>query len=124
MSVIVSTLKFTASARSRLCTHLLPSPAFFACCSLHQLAEFDLSECDELEVARQLTLLDFAYFRHIMPRECVDCAWSKKDREAAAPHICAMIDQFNAVSRCVCVCVCVEWFLWQREYRTEPSWGG
>ena len=60
--------------------------------------EFDFATSEELEIARQLTLLDFTYFRHIMPRECVDTAWSKKDRESAAPHIVAFINQFNCVA--------------------------
>ena len=62
------------------------------------LVQFVFFECDELEIARQLTLLDFAHFRQIQPRECLGQAWSKKDKDILAPNICAMIEQFNCVT--------------------------
>ena len=37
-----------------------------------RLKDFVLAECDELEIARQLTILDFARFKQIQPRECLN----------------------------------------------------
>ena len=51
-----------------------------------------------LELARQFTLLDHFLFSSIQPKECLKCAWSKKDQEKLAPNILGMINQFNRVS--------------------------
>jgi len=59
---------------------------------------FTLETAPELEIARQLTLIDFEKFKSIQPRECLNQAWSKKDKEKRAPNIIAMIEQFNKVS--------------------------
>ena len=61
---------------------------------------FDLLSCDEVELARQLTLLDFSKFRSIQPRECLNQNWSKapKMKAVLAPNILGMISQFNKVS--------------------------
>jgi hypothetical protein len=65
---------------------------------------FDLSflssELNVVELARQLTLSDFAKFRSIAPRECLNQNWSRAPavRAVLAPNILALISQFNAVS--------------------------
>jgi hypothetical protein len=62
------------------------------------LESFNFMECNEIELARQLTLIDFEKFRLIQPRECLNQNWSKKNKDILAPNIIAMIEQFNKVS--------------------------
>lgn len=53
------------------------------------------------EIARQLTLLEWAIWREIRAWECLDMAWTKKDREVRAPHICEAQNRFNRISNMV-----------------------
>ena len=49
-----------------------------------------------IEVARQLTLVDYEIFSSIRATECLKKAWTKKDRrDAEAPHIWRMIQRFE-----------------------------
>lgn len=52
---------------------------------------------DEAEVARQLTLVESEIYCAIKPKEILDGAWNKRDKEEAAPHIVALIQHFNNV---------------------------
>ncbi|KJE89917.1 hypothetical protein CAOG_009414 [Capsaspora owczarzaki ATCC 30864] len=54
-------------------------------------------DIDPLELARQLTIIDWKEHAAIQPKECLDLAWTKKDREQA-PHILAMIDLATRLS--------------------------
>eukprot|EP01084_Bolivina_argentea_P275738 470319_1 len=56
---------------------------------------------DNKRLAEQITLLDFKYFRAIKKRECLGQAWKKVDKLQIAPNICALIDQFNKMSKWV-----------------------
>ncbi|KAL6054788.1 Son of sevenless 1 [Balamuthia mandrillaris] len=57
---------------------------------------------DPLEVARQLTLIEYNLYKSIKPQECLNQAWTKKaTRDTNAANIMAMITRFNAVSRWV-----------------------
>lgn len=51
-----------------------------------------------MEIARQLSLIDFENFAKIQPKECLNQSWAKGQRETKAPGICAMVTQFNSVS--------------------------
>jgi len=51
-----------------------------------------------MELARQITLIDFDYFRSIEPKECLNNAWNKNNRVTKAPNIANMINYFNALS--------------------------
>jgi hypothetical protein len=53
------------------------------------------------EIARQLTLLEWALWREIRPWECLGLAWTKKDKEVRAPHICETQNRFNRISQWV-----------------------
>lgn len=53
------------------------------------------------EIARQLTLLEWAIWREIRAWECLGLAWTKKDREVRAPHICETTNRFNRISHLV-----------------------
>jgi len=50
------------------------------------------------ELARQLTLLEWTLWRAIRPWECLGLAWTKKDKEVRAPHICETQNRFNRIS--------------------------
>jgi len=54
-----------------------------------------------LEVARQITMIDFAIFSKIEPKECLNQAWNKGHRETKAPNIYRMINWFNQLSNWV-----------------------
>jgi len=58
----------------------------------------DILALDPLEVARQLTIAEFDIYRVIKPFECLNQRWTKKDKEAEAPNILAMIERFNHVT--------------------------
>jgi len=51
------------------------------------------------EVARQITLIDHSLFRAIRPREFLNTAWMKSDKEVRAPGILNMINNFNKVCK-------------------------
>jgi hypothetical protein len=56
-----------------------------------------LTDCDPLEVARQLTLIEFDLFTKIRPREFVGLSWMKEDKEIKAPNIIKMVRWSNHV---------------------------
>jgi hypothetical protein len=53
--------------------------------------------------------MDMEKFRGIQPRECLNQAWTKKDKETRAPNILGMIEQFNKVT---------SWYLFVRRTTT------
>lgn len=69
---------------------------------------YDLMSVDEADLARQLTLMDFAKFRSIQPRECLNQNWSRAHKATLAPNILAMINQFNKVSQWVQITILKE----------------
>lgn len=60
-----------------------------------------LSDVDEEEIARQLTLIEFPIFARIQPSELLNQAWSQKHLKHRAPYVTAMITRFNVVSNWV-----------------------
>jgi len=54
-----------------------------------------------LEIARQMTLMDYKLCREIESKECLGCAWTKHDKETRSPNLLAMIKRFNLVSKWV-----------------------
>lgn len=45
---------------------------------------------DALDLARQLTLIDYKYFKMIEPREFIDSNWTKKEKQELSPNICKL----------------------------------
>eukprot|EP01103_Thecamoeba_quadrilineata_P017484 TRINITY_DN6226_c0_g1_i1.p1 TRINITY_DN6226_c0_g1~~TRINITY_DN6226_c0_g1_i1.p1 ORF type:complete len:479 (-),score=114.46 TRINITY_DN6226_c0_g1_i1:54-1382(-) len=62
----------------------------------------DFSDLPSLEVARQLTLLEFEIFRSIKPRELLRKSWMKPNKEDLAPNVISLIQRFNTVSFWIC----------------------
>ena len=58
-----------------------------------------------LEIARQITLIDFNLFSKIEPKECLNQSWNKKEQKTKAPNIYAMIQRFNALSGWIATCI-------------------
>lgn len=56
-----------------------------------------------VEIARQLTLIDYNLCRAIEPQECIGCAWTKDNKEERSPNLLKMINRFNSVSLWVSV---------------------
>lgn len=50
-----------------------------------------------IEIARQLTIIEWNIYKSILPSECTGLAWSKKNAAERAPNVLAMINRFNVV---------------------------
>lgn len=59
---------------------------------------FVLLDFDAVEVARQLTLIDFQYYQGIEPREYLDSNWRKKDKHTLSPNIGKLVIWSTSVS--------------------------
>lgn len=57
---------------------------------------------DPLEVARQLTLIEYDLFKSITSQECLGQAWNKADHETLAPNLTAITKHFNTFTLWVC----------------------
>lgn len=57
----------------------------------------DITEWPSIEIARQLTLVEFELFESIQPRECLNQAWNTKNQKKQAPNIFEMITRTNQV---------------------------
>jgi hypothetical protein len=60
------------------------------------------------EIARQLTLLEFETYCSIKPAEFFGQAWAKPKTYHRAPHIRAMIDRFNMITRWISTLIVTE----------------
>ncbi|PRP89615.1 hypothetical protein PROFUN_00879 [Planoprotostelium fungivorum] len=59
-----------------------------------------LLDISPVEIARQMTLSEYAVFKRIQPSECLDQSWSKEG-DVRAPRIVSLIDRFNRCNRWV-----------------------
>jgi len=54
-----------------------------------------LSDIKTQELARQITLMEYKMFSKIQPQELCEAAWTKKDKETAAPNVLRIARRFN-----------------------------
>lgn len=60
-----------------------------------------IADMSEEEIAKQITCLESEMFLAIRPRELINQAWNKKEKETRAPNILAMIAHFNTAGQWV-----------------------
>ena len=58
-------------------------------------------EIDPLELARQMTIVDFNLYKQIQHQECLKTVWNKPDKVKRAPFILQMTQRFNKVNKWV-----------------------
>jgi len=75
-----------------------PEPIFKIFKKKDNLAPLQLFDFDELEIARQLTILEFDYYEKILPTEFLRQQWSKPATQYKSANILAMIARANDVS--------------------------
>jgi len=57
----------------------------------------NFSQVDEVEIARQLTLIEFGIFSQIVPTELLNKVWIDPDQRHKAQRVIEMMDRFNEV---------------------------
>jgi len=64
-----------------------------------------LTDISPLEMARQLTIIEFQHFQNITMNECLNKRWSGPDCDRLAPNIRAIIRMANVVAGWVTTCI-------------------
>jgi hypothetical protein len=69
------------------------------------LESVSLFDWPTIEIARQLTLIEYRMFSRIEPKECLNQSWQEENNQTDAPNIFQMIHWFNRVSLYVATCI-------------------
>mmetsp|Transcript_18262 Transcript_18262/g.25578 ORF Transcript_18262/g.25578 Transcript_18262/m.25578 type:complete len:478 (+) Transcript_18262:38-1471(+) len=104
-STLSNSLKQTLDLRSKGLTRKTsqaifstPAPSPIVAKSLTP-GSFTFVDIAPIEIARQLTLIDYNLCRAIESKEFLGLAWTKKDKEKRSPNLLKMINHFNDISR-------------------------
>lgn len=65
---------------------------------LESVHDFDLMTIHPIEIARQVTLLEFDLYRAVRPNELIEANWTKKDKDRRSPQLLKLIRHSNKVS--------------------------
>jgi len=60
--------------------------------------KFDILQWDPLELARQMTLIEYRAFKKIKPKECFNSSWTKPNKLIESPNIVELTERFNILS--------------------------
>jgi len=67
-------------------------------------AQYTFMKLSPVELARQLTIMEFDLYQRIKPWEFLNQGWTKKDEEPIpSPHIVAMTSHFNHVAEWIAI---------------------
>jgi len=75
-----------------------PPPAIEVHMDFMRNDELNILLVHPLEFARQLTLIEFEYYRAVNPSELVGSVWNKKDKEKNSPNLLRLIKQTTNLS--------------------------
>jgi len=64
-------------------------------------SSLNLTHIDEVEIARQLTLIEFEIFSQIAPTELLNRAWCDPDKRHKSPHIISLLSRFTTIANWV-----------------------
>lgn len=63
-----------------------------------ELNNFTFFDLDVVEIARQLTIIEWKMYKLIQEKELLGLAWQKKDSEKRSPNLLNFISRFNQVT--------------------------
>ena len=98
--ILPKTLSKSSYRQGDMSSPLAATATFIAAPSMSDIKtslKFKLADLDPLEVARQITLIEYDLFSKIKPREFVGLSWMKDDKETLAPNIMKMIRWSNHI---------------------------
>jgi hypothetical protein len=70
--------------------------------STMHLPSLTFLEIDPLELARQITLIDYELFGQIRSSELLNQSWNKPKQRHRSPHVLELIQRFNTLSKWLC----------------------
>ncbi|KAL0480869.1 hypothetical protein AKO1_004043 [Acrasis kona] len=83
------------AAREHIFSSAAPPPLYPKGKHFNPYVDFDLLAWPSREIARQMTLTEYDYFKKIEPKECLSGAWTKPSKKLFAPNIVALTERWN-----------------------------